>query len=409
MPDEQNVETEVVTESNESQETTEPTSDQPSLFEDMDFDSDRSDPYFDEATLDAEDTPGEEPQAEEASTSTAEQTEGEGSKGLPPPKSVKVNYKGEEVEYAPGEMVVPTVVDGEEQSPTLQDLRTNYAGKVNWGKKFEELANDRKGLEANQQKLAQEQAAFEQNQKSVNSRYESWAKTLQSGDVKGFVEEVVKTAGVEPDVFWQSVRAEVVPEEYTEEQKALLDLRRENASLKNDLQQEREGREGLKNTVETDAQINRIAIDRGITPTELQTAWKEIVEAGQQGLLSKEDVKLLQDDNPVKRAEYTANRVVAKRKVDKVVGLMNEIDPKIGENEEALKHLFAVEATGASNDTLRKVAAMYATNNGQGKDGKESVGNGSKGSTEEQPQVPDERAVYKRPGEDYSSALFDDL
>jgi hypothetical protein len=59
-----------------------------------------------------------------------------------PVKFLKAKYGEQEIELAP-ETLIPTKVAGKLESPTLTELQQNYSGKINWERKYSELAKER--------------------------------------------------------------------------------------------------------------------------------------------------------------------------------------------------------------------------------------------------------------------------
>lgn len=107
-----------------------------------------------------------------------------------PPTVIKTKYNDEELELY-GDTQIPTMVAGKEQTPTLQELRENYSGKVNWDKKFRDLAEDKKGYQ-------KERITFDQQKQEMESLVNQLVETARGEDPFQFFDVIAEMLGQDP-------------------------------------------------------------------------------------------------------------------------------------------------------------------------------------------------------------------
>ena len=349
----------------------------------------------------AQPAPGDDPgQGYEANT---EEPKSEGDEAAS--ESLKAYLGDDEVELKP-ELSVPVKVNGEEQFATLEALRENYSGKVAWDKKFSEV--DRKAKE-----VEQREALINKNLGAVNARLANWAKQIEGGDPKGFIDNALELMGQQPQVFWNKVLEDIAPQaaEYLElseaERERLLsrdELTATQEKLRK-LEAERAAeKQQLKQAQEVQLQINQILQQSGVTQEEAfaeQDAVARMLEAGQ---LPASVVEQLKVASQPQIAKYLADRVKLGREVRKVKEILSELDPALAEDEKAIKHLFGMRQAGGTDEELRTAASFYRPKASPQEPQK--TGEPSEVVTDIEPTEED-RKRYE--SQDFSKMTFDDM
>lgn len=341
----------------------------------------------------ADSKPAEGESKADAKPGAGEPAKGEKSSGL-----LKLKIGDKEHEVDPKTVIVPTPVDGKEEAPSLEDLKVNYSGKVAWGKKFEELAKERK--------------KFDQNLGIVNNQMQRWAELIQAGKGKDFIDDVLVTIKQNPIKFWNDLKMNIAPEaakymNLSEEQKQSLHAQGELEALREENKRLKGERETSTSQAQLASQVKSILDREGLTQEDVDAAWQDVVQASKQGQLSAEELEFLQKGRTLDRLQYTINRIGIRRAVDRVTKIVDEVDPALAQNDDCLKELFALaanKAAGVSDERLKRIAQTYIDKGSEKVTSKSGTAPAAKEST---PAQPEERYVRKevRP----ESVLWDDI
>lgn len=90
--------------------------------------------------------------AGKAEAKSEEKAEGSEDVEKPPRKTVKAKWQDSELDLDE-EAVVPVKINGKEELVPIRDLLNNFSGKVAWDKKFSELDQNRKTIQAQETKI----------------------------------------------------------------------------------------------------------------------------------------------------------------------------------------------------------------------------------------------------------------
>jgi len=118
--------------------------------------------------------------------------DGQGSEDLQEAEEVEGTGESKEPE------TLKVKVDGEEVDVSLDDLKSNYSGKVAYDKKFSELDRDKK--------------AYETEVAEVNGYINTFAEKLRSGDGMGAMSYFAEFNGMPPHEFKQQLIQSLLPE-----------------------------------------------------------------------------------------------------------------------------------------------------------------------------------------------------
>lgn len=185
-------------------------------------------------------------------------------------KRITASY-GEETLEIPETAVFIQKVDGEEQEVTLAELRQNFAGKVPWDRRFQEL--DKKTKD------------FEREKNQINQYVNDFAKKVNDGDVLGAMEYVAEFAGKDPLEFRKEIKTLLLTnlQEYaslSEEQRKQADLQEENEFLRRRQQSESERRAQDQEQASVQRELDRIQETYGIDDTALVALHDDLVANG---------------------------------------------------------------------------------------------------------------------------------
>lgn len=153
---------------------------------------------------------GNEDQSEDSSEASEDSSEAEGSEASGDVEEESAKSLEELIES--GEFTVKAKVDGEEVDVSLAELKSNYAGKVAYDKKFTELGNERK--------------SFESEVEEVNGYINEFAAKFKEGDGMGAMKFFAEFGGVPPHEFEKQLMQQLMPkfQEYLNKSPEQIDL-----------------------------------------------------------------------------------------------------------------------------------------------------------------------------------------
>lgn len=196
-------------------------------------------------------------------------------------KTFKVKNGDAELELR-DDATIPVPVDGKIETISLKDLRTNYAGKVAYDRKFTELDGERK--------------SFYTERDTVNGKInEFYRLAVEEKNPRLAIEGLADAMGSDPKQVWESIvgpiklamqnAAQMSPEEAQQKE---IQEELEYYRRKEDLRRQNESR-----TRENEDLINRIKVTQeknGMTPEKFKSCYDDMVaEAARTGF----DIKQL--------------------------------------------------------------------------------------------------------------------
>lgn len=183
-------------------------------------------------------------------------------------KKLKAKYGEEDIEI-PQDALFSIKIDGEEQDVSLNDLRTNYSGKVAWDKKFSELGAEKR--------------EYLEDKKMVEQYIGDFQNLVKNGDNVGAMEYLAQLAGQNPLEFRKQLREQVITNhkallDMNEEQVKAYELNEENDFLKRqqeNLQNQSTQQQSLQ---ELQSQISDFQENYEVSDEELLAAYDSLQE-----------------------------------------------------------------------------------------------------------------------------------
>lgn len=166
---------------------------------------------------------------------------------------------------------IEVMVDGKPQKVLVKDVVSEFSGKTNWGKKFQELDTERKGFQSEREKFIQAAKKLDAD--------------LKSGRPEAAIEYIAELAGLNPLEARQAYRDQM--SKMLEQYSGLSPEEREQLSVKEELeyyrnretarlseQQNRQRVEAVK------AKTDEVGKKYGVTFDEMKAAYSEIIQDG---------------------------------------------------------------------------------------------------------------------------------
>ena len=183
-------------------------------------------------------------------------------------KKLEARFGDERLEI-PQDAVISVKIDGEEQEISLNDLKSNYSGKVAWDKKFNELGQEKK-------QFTEERSVIE---KYINE----FAELAQKGDNAGAMEYLASLSGQNPLEFRRSLRNQIIEEhkqmlQMDEGQKEAFEIKEENEFLKRQQESDAKRSEEQQSVQELQKQISEFQEAHEVSSEELLAAYDDLQE-----------------------------------------------------------------------------------------------------------------------------------
>jgi len=181
-------------------------------------------------------------------------------------KKLKAKYGEEELEI-PQDATFAVKIDGEEMDVSLNDLRTNYSGKVAWDKRFTELSK--------------EKTEYIQDKQMVESYIQQFSDHVSKGDNLGAMEFLAQLAGQNPLEFRKQLRDQVIENhkalmEMDDTQKKAYELNEENEFLKRQQESAQELSAEQQTVQELQTQITSFQEAQNVSDQELLAAYDDL-------------------------------------------------------------------------------------------------------------------------------------
>lgn len=280
---------------------------------------------------DSETTPTMAPAADDdedtSETEAGEQDSSEDSdedEDVPSEKDVKKEEKEEkeepEVDLAKqledGSLKIKTKVDGKEEEVTLAELKSNYAGKVAWDKKFTEVDKKEKAVKSEIE--------------SVNRYINDFAAKMRDGDSVGAMQYLASFAGTPPYMVKEQLIAALRPEILRREGLSELEIESESLKEQNEyLKQLHESESQKKMQEQAQTDLERFVNDLRKTHEIDEDTWQNTIDALDKQLPPEE----------VLTPQLVADTILYGRKYEHAGEILNSIDPSIANDKEWLDSL----------------------------------------------------------------------
>lgn len=215
----------------------------------------------------------------------------------------KIKVGDEEIELAL-DAVVPHRVDGKDVEVTVEDLLSNYAGKVAWDEKF--------------QKLAQEKKVFSQDKQAIQSLVSRFYEKANAKDPLGAIAVVAEASGIDPAHFLKDFRSNIFKMIHEHGKKDPNELRmleyEENEKTYTQIQKERAERQKKEQEqARINADLEKVLDTTGASREELATIYKELTQQGNTNLTPQQ----------------LGQEYQARKRESLVVGTLHSVDPNL--------------------------------------------------------------------------------
>ncbi len=322
--------------------------------------------------------------------------------GSDKPGEGEADKEGESEEAEESEIEAPEVhvvkVDGVEQEVPLEDLKSNYSGKVNWSAKYQELAEERK-------KFQEQYSVTEQKLGPV-------AKKLSDGDTFGAFEDFVAAVGGSQEEVIEKLLPTIQKHlELTDEQREVEALRRERDALQNKFKTEEERKAQASKQAEREKEVATYLESRGVALEEVQEAYNSIVSG--QVELTPEQKAAWPTVSEDEKLSFIADGIVYNKAADRTEKLLDSVDPSLKTNEQVANKVYTMvlnpKVASSDEEVLTYIKFLQA----QTASAKPAQAEASE-TSDDVVQVTEEHTsqssdVWKREGIDYQSATLDDL
>ena len=166
---------------------------------------------------------------------------------------------------------IEVMVNGKPEKVLVKDVVSEFSGKSNWGKKFQELDTERKGFQSEREKFISAAKKLDAD--------------LKSGRPEAAIEYIAELAGMNPLEARQAYREQMnsMLEKYSQ----MEPEEREQMSLKEELEYFR-NREATKYATEQNTKVvesvrahtEQLGSKYGVSMDEMKTAYQEILKDG---------------------------------------------------------------------------------------------------------------------------------
>ena len=275
-------------------------------------------------------------------------------------------------------------VDGEEVEVTLKDLMENYAGKVPYDKRFNELNISKKEYE-------QSKKSYEEEKEYINNYIGEFAEKMRKGEAVEALGFLAEFAGMKPFEFKQQLIQSITPEidrrrQLTPDQISNEQLQEENKYLEQ-LRETEKAQAGAQQTRrELENRIANLQQTHNISDDDFDQGYEELAQTNLKDNLSPELV-----------VDYLRHKE-AFTKADTII---NEVQPSLSSNEfvvEAVEKIIFDNPDFSDEDIKEVVAEIYGS---EQKKASKAVSKKMQSKSEKQP---------KRTSEDYENYVdFDDF
>lgn len=208
-------------------------------------------------------------------------------------------------------------VDGKPQNVSLAELRDNYAGKVNWAQKHEELATERK--------------AYQADVEATDSAIANLMELAQGGRTREAIEYLYEVLGGDPKAGWENLTRQLQENfqkraTLTPEQRAALDAKDEADYYKRREETRKQTDAKRADESAVTQRIDKVCKEAGVDRAAFQKAAAEMKELGAKGFTPEDVGKFL----------------AAARRQDSISSVLDRLGSAVQNTEKAASHLQSV-------------------------------------------------------------------
>lgn len=264
----------------------------------------------------------------------------------PKAKTYKTKLGEQDIEL-PGDAKFTVPVDGKQVEVTFEDLKKDYAGRTEWNVRYQELANEKRGLESTKRDYETDRT---QMRGQVTNIYR--AVMDEKNPLKAF-QLLAETMGAEnPLQYAIEARNQIVQQYGQAEPEALKqhDIQAENEYLRQQANQARQGLQQTQNLQQLKSRMDGMLERVGAKSLEhieaLDKLHKEVLASPNYTPQQKED------------PDFLGNLYVQRQRMDKVKASLDSLGSELDNKEAAIKHLSTVaeQNPDLSVDDLKDIA-----------------------------------------------------
>lgn len=218
-------------------------------------------------------------------------------------KKLNAKFQDSEIEI-PAEAILKHKVDGEDVDVTVQDLLNNYAGKVPYDKRFQELDNDKRN--------------FRLEKNEIQNYIETFNKKFEEGGTLDAMIYLAELGGKDPLEVRRQFRADAVKmaEQFSqldENQRVILEKNEENEFLQQRLETDKSNRETELQNAQTLKEIRELQQTHDLNDEAILKMNDELIEAGipPEQVTPKLMQQYLQEESAYKQAEAVLGQIDA--------------------------------------------------------------------------------------------------
>lgn len=185
-------------------------------------------------------------------------------------KVIKIQNGEEITELAP-EAEVEVTVDGKIEKVSIQELRNQFSGKVQYDKKFSELAKDKR--------------AFENERKGLYSSVDEIKSKFAAKDSKGAIAALAETLGADPIEVWGTLENFVISELAKFDGLSESEIRAKRAEEENNWRKSRESERAKRDQTQKESAQHEEALKKtleshSLTEDEFFDAYDDLKATG---------------------------------------------------------------------------------------------------------------------------------
>jgi len=241
---------------------------------------------------------------------------------------------GEEEQKIAEDTMFSQKVEGEEVDVSLKDLLDNYAGKVPYDKRFNELNMSKKEYETSKKE-------YDEEVEYINSYIGEFASKMKEGKAVEALGFLAEFAGMKPHEFKQQLIQNLAPEvdrrrALSPDQLQAEGLQEENKYLMQKREEEKTQFEQQQAYKELEQQIGQLTQSHGISEEEFDQGYAELAETNLKDQLNPElIVNYLRHKTAFTQADTIINEIAPSLSSNDMV--INSVEKLIFDNPEMSK------------------------------------------------------------------------
>lgn len=292
----------------------------------------------------------------------AAEDEGEGDEA-PAKEKIPVEV-GDKTLNLPIDAVIPTLVKGKMENPTLQDLRNAYSSKANIVNEIREAKKVKEEAASETRKIKREKESIEVEKATQSSWKAKLKENLQKADFAEVINDLCFELDVDAASLWDSIDGLLEPyyagtdtqkgwaQLSQAERRALSQSRRVDLMTRRQEAQESKRKGEEREKAFTDMKENILSRAQ-ISMEQVEDAWEQLSEEADSGKMPREEIEKIKKMPPIERFQYAAARAMKNRIKTRVEGIVEGKYPKlknkmkeiVGDLESILGPQFLAKAT----------------------------------------------------------------